>query len=65
MTGLLKPQGIAVDWVGQKIYWTDAGSKRIEMSEYSYNATVNPRKRTVYRGQLKDPFSIVVNPLIG
>ena len=62
MTGLLDPHGVAVDWIGKKIYWTDAGSKKIEMSEYD---RANPRTKTVYRGQLKDPFSIAVHPVIG
>ena len=29
--GLLSPSGIAVDWVGQQLYWTDMGTKLIEV----------------------------------
>ena len=31
-TGLLKPEGLACDWVNDNIYWTDSETKRIEVS---------------------------------
>ena len=31
-TGLLKPEGLACDWVGEKLYWTDSETKRIEVT---------------------------------
>ncbi|XP_071809054.1 low-density lipoprotein receptor-related protein 4-like isoform X2 [Asterias amurensis] len=31
-TGLESPGGIAVDWIGRKLYWTDSGTSRIEVS---------------------------------
>ena len=31
-TGLNRPHGIAVDWVGRNLYWTDMGTKLIEVS---------------------------------
>ena len=31
-TGLERPQGIAVDWVANNLYWTDAGTKSIEVN---------------------------------
>lgn len=30
--GIMKPHGIAVDWVAGNIYWTDMGTKLIEVS---------------------------------
>ena len=29
--GLMRPHGIAVDWVGEQLYWTDMGTKLIEV----------------------------------
>jgi len=33
--GLVKPEGLACDWVGNKIYWTDSDTKRIEVAGLS------------------------------
>jgi hypothetical protein len=30
-TGLLRPQGIAVDWVARNLFWIDAGTDLIEV----------------------------------
>ena len=32
-TGLISPDGLACDWIGRKLYWTDSGIKRIEVSD--------------------------------
>lgn len=34
-TGLGKPEGIACDWMNDKIYWTDSETKRIEVAGLS------------------------------
>ena len=34
-TGLIKPEGLACDWVNNKIYWTDSDTKRIEVAGLS------------------------------
>ena len=34
-SGLVKPEGLACDWVGNKIYWTDSDTKRIEVAGLS------------------------------
>lgn len=31
--GLIRPHGIAVDWVGGQLYWTDMGTKLIEVRQ--------------------------------
>ena len=31
-TSLESPTGLAVDWAGRNLYWTDAGNHRIEVS---------------------------------
>ena len=33
VSGLNKPDGLACDWIGKKLYWTDAETNRIEVSE--------------------------------
>ena len=34
-TDLVNPKGLARDWVGNKIYWTDSDTKRIEVAGLS------------------------------
>lgn len=54
------PAGIAVDWVSDKLYWTDAALGRIYVSEFdgsSYSAII-----TIDEGELTD---VVVHPLKG
>ncbi|XP_035378717.1 low-density lipoprotein receptor-related protein 2a isoform X1 [Electrophorus electricus] len=54
------PDGIAVDWVGRHIYWTDAGTNRIEV------AKVDGRYRKwLIHSDLDQPAAIVVNPSLG
>jgi len=54
------PAGLAIDWITQKLYWTDAGEKRIEVSD------VDGDLRTVIVWEhLDKPRDIAVNPLNG
>ena len=34
---VLTPNGIAVDWIGRNLYWTDTGTNRIEVSRLDGN----------------------------
>ncbi|XP_048772894.2 low-density lipoprotein receptor-related protein 1-like isoform X3 [Ostrea edulis] len=57
---LAEPKGLAVDWVGKHIYWTDAQTHKIQMAEYS-----GVRTRTVVDSDLDQPHSIAVHPELG
>ena len=52
------PAGLAVDWVTKKLYWTDAGTNRIEVS----NLDGSMRSLLVWEG-LDKPRDIVVDPI--
>eukprot|EP00079_Xenopus_tropicalis_P011186 XP_002936802.2 PREDICTED: low-density lipoprotein receptor-related protein 2 isoform X2 [Xenopus tropicalis] len=54
------PDGLAVDWVGRHIYWTDAGTNRIEVAKLDGRY----RKWLIYT-QIDQPAAIVVNPELG
>ncbi|KAM7316467.1 hypothetical protein ACRRTK_024198 [Alexandromys fortis] len=57
---LMQPDGLAVDWVGRHIYWTDAKSQRIEV------AMLDGRYRKwLITTDLDQPAAIVVNPRLG
>lgn len=56
----VSPAGLALDWVTNKIYWTDQGTKRIEV------ASTNGKQRALLIWQrLEKPRDIVVNPIDG
>ncbi|XP_047676249.1 low-density lipoprotein receptor-related protein 1B-like isoform X1 [Tachysurus fulvidraco] len=59
-TGIVRAEGVAVDWITGNVYWTDHGSDLIEVS----------RLNTVYRAViisegLDQPRAIAVQPLEG
>ncbi|CAG0887744.1 unnamed protein product [Cyprideis torosa] len=55
--GMVSPDGIAIDWVNDKIYWNDLDSKRLEVAE------LDGRDRTVlYWEGLDQPRAIALVP---
>ncbi|MCI4378616.1 hypothetical protein PGIGA_G00218010, partial [Pangasianodon gigas] len=54
------PDGIAVDWVGRHIYWTDAGTNRIEVAKLD-----GRYRKWLIHSDLDQPAAIVVNPALG
>lgn len=58
--GIVDATGIAIDWVGKKIYWSDSGSNSILVAE-----TNGKNKRTLISSGLDKPSSIVVDPAEG
>ncbi|RWS16465.1 low-density lipoprotein receptor-related protein 2-like protein [Dinothrombium tinctorium] len=53
-------EGIAVDWVGKKLYWLDRTSKHLEVSELD-----GTHRKTLIGKGMTDPRAIVVHPSIG
>lgn len=59
-SNLISPAGLALDWITDKIYFTDQDTNRIEV------ATTDGRLRTILIWQALDkPRDIVVNPIEG
>uniref|UniRef100_UPI003D9CB815 low-density lipoprotein receptor-related protein 2a precursor n=1 Tax=Danio rerio TaxID=7955 RepID=UPI003D9CB815 len=54
------PDGIAVDWIGRHIYWTDAGTNRIEVAKLD-----GRYRKWLIHNDLDQPAAIVVNPSLG
>ena len=54
------PAGLAVDWVTLKLYWTDTGTDRIEVS----NLDGSMRTVIIWQ-QLDRPRDIIVDPTEG
>lgn len=55
---IISPEGVAVDWVSRRIYWTDSGKDTIEVASLD-NSTL--RSVLVNRG-LVNPRGIAVDP---
>ena len=50
--------GLSVDWVNEKLYWTDATLKQIEV----YDMQAGTRKVLISTGNTTSPRAIVVDP---
>ena len=59
-TGLAAPDGLACDWLGKKLYWTDSETNRIECA----NLDGSYRKVLFWR-DLDQPRAISLDPLHG
>jgi len=57
--GLSQPEGVAVDWIADSLYWTDFGRGRVEMSR------LDGRSRAVLAWQDVRPRAIAVDPMNG
>jgi len=56
-TGLISPDGLACDWIGRKLYWTDSGIKRIEVSDLD-----GRMRKVLFWDKLDQPRAIIVYP---
>ncbi|XP_059825945.1 prolow-density lipoprotein receptor-related protein 1-like [Hypanus sabinus] len=54
------PVGIAVDWIYKHLYCIDSGTKTISVMKYD-----GTKRKILFDTDLRDPISIVVNPLSG
>lgn len=59
-TNLSSPDGIAVDWIADNIYWTNTGNKIIEVARLD-----GSNRHVVVKDNLQDPRSIAVFPRKG
>nr|XP_034837843.1 very low-density lipoprotein receptor-like [Maniola hyperantus] len=57
---LITLEGLAVDWIYKRLYWTDAGKKHIELSDLN-----GDMRKILIQGKLDEPRAITVNPLDG
>lgn len=59
-SGLMTPNGVAVDWVANNIFWSDTGTKAIEVARLDGSS-----RKTIVNDNLHDPRSIIVFPKRG
>lgn len=58
--GLASPEGVAVDWIAQNVYWADSGTHRIEVARLEGSS-----RRTLIWRDIDEPHSIVLHPQEG
>lgn len=54
------PDGIAIDWIGRNLYWTDTGMDRIEVVRLNGSA-----RKVLIADQLDEPRAICLDPQSG
>ena len=56
--GLKQPMGLTVDWVNEKLYWTDTKTDKIEMSNLD-----GTMRTTIVEDDMDVPHAIAVDPI--
>ncbi|GFQ69087.1 low-density lipoprotein receptor [Trichonephila clavata] len=57
---VVTPDGIAIDWIHENVYWTDTGIDSINVAQLNGDV-----RKTLFMKNLDEPRAIVVNPLEG
>ncbi|KAE8613421.1 hypothetical protein XENTR_v10007716 [Xenopus tropicalis] len=60
ISGLLSPDGLACDWLGEKLYWTDSETNRIEVSNLDGSL-----RKVLFWQELDQPRAIALDPTRG
>ncbi|KAM9247401.1 low-density lipoprotein receptor-related protein 6 isoform 6-T6 [Leptosomus discolor] len=60
ISGLLSPDGLACDWLGEKLYWTDSETNRIEVSNLDGSL-----RKVLFWQELDQPRAIALDPARG
>jgi low density lipoprotein receptor-related protein 5/6 len=59
-TGLVSPDGLSCDWLGDKIYWTDSETNRIEVADLD-----GSNRKVLFWKDMDQPRAIALDPLNG
>lgn len=57
VSGLASPDGLACDWLGRKLYWTDSETNRIEVAELD-----GALRKVLFWQDLDQPRAIALDP---
>lgn len=60
VSGLVSPDGLACDWVGKKLYWTDSETNRIEVANLDGSS-----RKVLFWQDLDQPRAIALDPAHG
>jgi len=59
-TGLATAEGLAVDWIGENLYWVESNLDQIEVAKLNGSF-----RKTLISGQMVSPRSIALDPSEG
>ena len=59
-TGLATAEGLAVDWVGENLYWVESNLDQIEVAKLNGSF-----RRTLVAGNMESPRAIALDPRLG
>lgn len=59
-TGLSTAEGLAVDWIGQNLYWVESNLDQIEVAKLNGSF-----RRTLVAGDMESPRAIALDPRYG
>lgn len=60
ISGLVSPDGLACDWLGEKLYWTDSETNRIEVANLDGSL-----RKVIFWQELDQPRAIALDPTRG
>ena len=63
--GLKKPEGLAVDWIARKLYWTDCRDAELETNRIEVANLDGSNRKVLFWKDLDLPRAIAVDPLLG
>ena len=63
--GLKKPEGLAVDWIARKLYWTDCRDAELETNRIEVANLDGSHRKVLFWKDLGPPRAIAVDPLLG
>ena len=63
--GLRRPEGLAVDWVTKKLYWTDLRDSDWETNGIEVSNLDGTQRKVLFWQNLDQPRAIAVDPLKG
>lgn len=59
-TGLATAEGLAVDWIGENLYWVESNLDQIEVARLN-----GSYRRTLIAGDMESPRAIALDPRFG
>ena len=63
--GLRRPEGLAVDWVTKKLYWTDLRDADGETNRIEVSNLDGSQRKVLFWENLEQPRAIALDPLSG